>query len=245
MTSPLFGGNAPLSSFVEGIGRNLFLYKGQDIFEGVLACFLSLNVRREENNFVYAPQIPIHIRDMMGQYAVRFTNAINADNQYVIFNEDFNESACADLQTDQIMLVGKGANPQGEIAMAFSRELPIDVKFIDHISAKLTSCAPFAPGLMLAGRYRALVTTNWRWHAMAGMVGVPSVLLSGPKYPEWVKKLPGHCIDTLVDEKTHLKACRCSRMTLCHAKKEQSKPCMTTANWMDLRGSVVNYLESA
>jgi hypothetical protein len=245
MTSPLFGGNALLSSFVEGIGRNLFLYKGHDIFEAVLACFLSLNVRREENNFVYAPQMPIHIRDLMAQYAVRFTTNTKADNKYVIFNDDFNDQACAELETDQIMLVGNGANPNGEIAVSFSRELPIDGAFIDHISAKVFTCAPFSPALMLTGRYRALVTTNWRWHAMAGMVGVPSVLLSGPKYPLWVQKLPGHQIDTLVDEKASLKACRCSRIALCHAKMAQAKPCMTTANWQELKGSVVNLLQSA
>lgn len=245
MTSPLFGGNEPLSSFVEGIGRNLFLYKGYDIFEGVLACFLSLNVRREENNFVYAPQMPVHIRDLMGQYAVRFTTNIKADNKYVIFNDDFNERACVDLQPDRLMLVGPGANPQGEIAVAFSRELPIDGAFIDHLSAKVATCAPFAPALMLTGRYRALVTTNWRWHALAAMVGVPSVLLSGPRYPSWLAKLPGDHIDTLVDRKASLRACRCSRIALCHAKRVEAKPCMTTAPWNDLKGSVVNLLESA
>ena len=245
MTSPLFGGNAPLSSFVEGIGRNIFLYKGYDIFEGVLACFLSLNVRREENNFVYAPQMPIHIRDLMSQFAVRFTTNVEADNQYVIFNDDFNEEACTELNTDRLMLVGNGANPNGEIAVAFSRELPVDGAFIDYLSAKITTCAPFSPALMLTGRYRALVTTNWRWHALAGMVGVPSVLLSGPKCPTWVHKLPGSHIDTLVDGKTVLKACRCSRIALCHAKRAVAKPCMTTANWQELKTAVANLLEKA
>ena len=245
MTSPLFGRNEPLSSFVEGIGRNLFLYKGHDIFEGVLACFLSLNVRREENNFVHAPQMPVHIRDLMGQYAVRFTTNTKADSRFVIFNDDFNEPACEEIDSNRLMFVGSGANKSGEVAIAFSRELPVEGAFIDHISAKVATCAPFAPALLLSGRYRAVVTTNWRWHALAGMVNVPSVLLSGPRYPSWIDKLPGRQINTLVDRNASLKACRCPRTALCHAKRVEAKPCMTTAAWQDLKDSVVNLLESA
>lgn len=243
--SPLFGGNEPLGSFVEGIGRNLFVYRGYDIFEGALVCFLSLNVRKEENNFVYAPQMPVHIKNLMEQFAVRFIDDLNGDNHYNIFNNDFNEAACVELPSKDFLFIGNGKNPDGEVAVSFSRSLPIDNKFIDHISAKIATCAPFSPALLLSGRYKAMVTTDWKWHAMAGMVGVPSVLLSGPRYPTWINKLGGHQIDDLLDKKASLRACRCPRIELCHAKRVEAKPCMTTASWEDLKGEVTKFISTA
>lgn len=245
-SSPLFGGSKPLGSFVEGIGRNIFVYRGYDVFEGVLACFLSLNVRQEENNFVYAPQLPAHIMDLMGQFAVRFTKDLNGDNIYNVFNNDFNEDICVDLpDKEKLLLVGNGPRKDGELAVAFSRNLPMDSGFIDHLSAKVATCAPFSPALLLSGRYRALVTTEWKWHGLAGMVGVPSVYLGGPRAPKWMEKLGGHEIGTLMDNRVDLKACRCPRIALCHAKKVEAKPCMTTAPWHELKGQVVNMLTSA
>jgi hypothetical protein len=228
------------------MGKNLFVYDGDSLFESTLTAFLSLNARNDAENYVFMSALSTERMAFLSSFGIRTSHVRDAENIYKIFNgQRYDDVFHLVAKGGNLRFVGHGPCADGPVAIIDTVALPFGAQVPTSVSAvHLAGCIRGKDEEIPLGQYAAVVTTNWRTCALSAMSGVPSILVVGPKPPVWLENIVrrGGIIGNLAD-KTKLNACPCLNTVRCHSSS-LSKPCMERADWNSVCRVIANLLKA-
>lgn len=213
--------------YLQRLGTTVFRYDGFKWFETMLAGMACHNASFVENAFVRLPHGHPSAMRIMSIVGVRQTFVEDGGRTCLITNEGLGDAVIASLRSRSYPNPGL----QGRTTLLVEAD---GLSFNDvwrsrmHGAFDLHTCTledvPEKGG-------SSMLTTDWQAAVLGHVMGMKVVLMSGPKYPQWVNDLVAGTKSTRivkVSDTGRNVACPCSSVANCHRVDLLHKPCLAS-----------------